>query len=140
MRMSGSPSGTVTSAKRFATSPFSAWSGAVCSPTFHAPLKGGQMVVPGRGLKPLEHFDDIGQVSGLYQAVVHRKVLDFCVHTHLACFEQTIRNVNPIRVGDGRKRDIVFFIKYQQRIDMPLLASTMLTKGRTAPNVLIIFR
>jgi hypothetical protein len=59
-------------------------------------LKGGQMIVPGSGLKPLEFFDYIRQVSGFDQALVQSEVLDFCVHTHLACFEQTIRNVNPV--------------------------------------------
>ena len=87
------------------------------------------MVVPGCGLKPLEHFDDIGQVSGLDQAVVHRKVFDFCFHTYFACFEQTVRNVNQIRVGDGRKRDIVLFIKCQQRLDMALLGLYNVDEG-----------
>lgn len=87
------------------------------------------MVVPGSGLKPLQHLDHIGQVSGLDQAVVHGKVLDFCVHTRLAGFEQIIRNVNLVRVGDGRKREFVLFIKCQQRVDMALLGHYNVDEG-----------
>jgi hypothetical protein len=97
--------------------------------TFDAALKGGQMVVPGSGLKPLQHLDHIRQVSGMDQALVHGKVLDSCVHTHLAGVEQTIRNVNLVRVGDGRMRDIVLFIKCQQRLDMALLGLYNVDEG-----------